>query len=778
MSDKLIVYLSGNPSDGDPEASIEINGQTVGSALDVSASYAADNVQAFAFTGDFGADPTVSVSMINQGPYDGSSPQRLLVLDGFSYDGVAQLNDKLDMNYDQTASYQLTSTPISAERAADITESLGVDAHLDLWNTSYGTAGGTAPNTALVASSLAFLGIDHVRVGIPTAQTLPEQQSLMADGVKFDVLLAENSSTSLLPQQIAALDPIASSISSIEGPNEVNITSGFSWNGQNTLAAAASYQKAIYQAVQADPALAGKPVLNLTLGGVGLSTYAGLGNLSADATYGNIHVYYPDGLPPASTLQYAETLGHASTPGDPLVITETNYPTDGAISPNVSDDVQAKYDLDLIMDATKDGIVSTYFYELLDEAADPTNSNIQLHYGLFNSDGTPKPAATAIHNLTTLLADPGTNASTFKTGALAYSISGLPASGNSLLLEKSNGAYDVVVWAEPVLWNVSSSSETAATARSVTVSFTSAHSEVKVFDPLAGTAAILEQSNSTSVTVSVTDHPLIIEVEPAVATPPPAVTIGSGPDILALKLSEDAFDGDARYVVLVDGKQVGTTMTETASHAAGLSQTVNVEGSFGPGTHTAGIDFLNDAYMPGVGDRNLYLDGATLNGAAIPHSSLTLRSTGTQTVYFLGEGVSPTVTIGSGPDTLALRIAEEAFQGDAQYTVAIDGKQYGGTLTATANQMTGDAQTVNLLGSFGTGSHVVEIDFLNDRYQPNVGDRNLYLDGATIDGRTIAGSELTFLSAGPKSMSFLGTTSAKMVASQTPAQACTQDATL
>ncbi len=755
MTDSVTVYLSGDAWNGDAEATLTINGAAVGGVLDVQASNAADNVEAFTFSGSFGTSPTVALSFINDASDGTAVDDRNLYLDGFSYDGVPQFNDKKELSYDQTVPYVLTSVTTSAMRAANFQNSLGADVHLDYLNTSYGIANGSAGNTALVASSLAYLGITHVRVGIPTATTLPEMQALMADGIKFDVLMPSTLTSATLAAQLSALAPIAGAVTSIEGPNEVNLTSNFSWNGQTGLTAASAYQQALYAAVKASASFANTPVYNLTLGGVGADGYAGLGNLTAYATDSNMHVYYINGTPPASTLQYAMGLAAVNTPTLPMVITETNYTSAPLITGSVSLDVQARYDLDLLMDATKDGVAATYLYELLDELPDPKQTNNEDHYGLFNSDGSPKEVATSIHNLMAILADSGATASSFTTGALGYTIAGLPASGNSLLLEKSTGAYDLVVWAEPEIWSVASGSQIAPTSRPVTVTFGSAQSEVKLFDPLTGTTVISDSKGVTSLTISVTDHPLILEIEPAavpVPVVPPPVTIGTGSDTLALQLSEDAFQGDAQYTVAVDGLKVGGTMTVTASHAAGATQTLDILGNFGAGMHSLSIDFLNDKYTPGVGDRNLYLNSASLDGTAIANSALSLTSGGTQTMSFLS---TATATIGAGSSTLALALSEDAYLGDAQFTVSIDGKAVGGTMTAVASHAAGQSQWLDILGSFTAGTHTLAIDFLNDKYTPGVGDRNLYLNSASLNGTAIAHSALALTSAGTQTLTFV-----------------------
>jgi hypothetical protein len=115
-----------------------------------------------------------------------------------------------------------------------------------------------------------------------------------------------------------------------------------------------------------------------------------------------------------------------------------------------------------------------------------------------------------------------------------------------------------------------------------------------------------------------------------------------------------------------------------------------------------------------------------------------------------------TVTIGSGPDTLALQISEDAWNGDALFTVSVDGKQIGGPQTATASHAAGQTQTFDILGNFAAGNHTATVNFLNDAYGgSSTADRNLYVTGATIDGSTVSGAALAELTQGPRSFTFL-----------------------
>lgn len=112
-----------------------------------------------------------------------------------------------------------------------------------------------------------------------------------------------------------------------------------------------------------------------------------------------------------------------------------------------------------------------------------------------------------------------------------------------------------------------------------------------------------------------------------------AVTLGLGPDMVAIKISEQAWQGNAQFILSVDGVQIGGTQTATASHAAGQDQIYDVEGNFGPGKHAIAIDFLNDAFGgTASADRNLYVDGISYNATPASPGTLTLLGDGTQSL--------------------------------------------------------------------------------------------------------------------------------------------------
>src|SRR5918998_1265810 len=62
-------------------------------------------------------------------------------------------------------------------------------------------------------------------------------------------------------------------------------------------------------------------------------------------------------------------------------------------------------------------------------------------------------------------------------------------------------------------------------------------------------------------------------------------------------------------------------------------------------------------------------------------------------------------TAGSGPDRLVLKLSQDYYQGNAQFTVKVDGVQIGGTFTASAWHSTGLSDTITLLGDWTGGVH-------------------------------------------------------------------------
>lgn len=242
-------------------------------------------------------------------------------------------------------------------------------------------------------------------------------------------------------------------------------------------------------------------------------------------------------------------------------------------------------------------------------------------------------------------------------------------------------------------------------------------------------------------------------------------TIGAGSDTLALGISDDTYQGSAQFTVSLDGQQVGDTLTSNSLHRGFSSDTVNVLADLAPGIHNVTVNFLNDAYGGTIDtDRNLYLDGATYDGAFVPQVARELQVSGPVTFGVLDStpvpATSTITTVGSGADTLVLKVSQDAYQGNAQFTVSLDGQQVGDVLTASSLHSNGTSDTVNVLADLAPGPHMVAINFLNDAYGGTSDtDRNLYVDSATYNGADVGSAAQTLFSSGPTTFSVSDTTS-------------------
>jgi len=207
---------------------------------------------------------------------------------------------------------------------------------------------------------------------------------------------------------------------------------------------------------------------------------------------------------------------------------------------------------------------------------------------------------------------------------------------------------------------------------------------------------------------------------------PAAVTT----DTLDLHVSEDAWQGDAQFTVMIDGATIGGVYTATASHSAGATQDLSIAGTWGAGPHAIGVSFINDAYGGSAStDRNLYVDQITYDGQAAAGAPATLLWSRTASFAAAGSKV------------LTLHLAEDAWNGDAQYSVSIDGKAIAATGTVTASNGLGQSQAVTVQAALAVGSHDVAIAFLNDAYGGTAStDRNLYVKGIDLSSTPVPGA--------------------------------------
>lgn len=329
----------------------------------------------------------------------------------------------------------------------------------------------------------------------------------------------------------------AGALLAIEGPNEPNNFGGLTYQGQSsageneTWIPVAKFQRDLYKAVKEDPALKQYPVFSTSEVGAEIDNAGlqflvipeGAGTLMPDGTrfadYANAHnyMYHPkwgntvhdnqvwnaadptsackaDGLHDNFGLTWRKHYpGYSETEllTLPRVTTETGVRI-GDCNGAVTEEVQANNYLSVFLSQFKRGWSYTFIYEFLD---DPDGA-----FGFYKNDYTSaRKSAHYLHNLTTILQD---NGAAFNPKKLAYSIPACPETTHDLLLQKSNGNFMLIVWSEKVNGT-----------DNVKITFNTPLKSVRVYDPTVGTSVIKNVKKIREVTLSMSDHPFILEIE-------------------------------------------------------------------------------------------------------------------------------------------------------------------------------------------------------------------------------------------------------------------------
>ena len=340
----------------------------------------------------------------------------------------------------------------TAMRCADLRATVGVNTHLRYANSQY-------DNIEAVLSALAYCRLHHVRDTAISAQApnASHYARLAAAGIRSCLFWGSGRPMADAIAQISALEAVhPGAVEFLEGPNEIQPR--FAYAGLAGLAAGQRFMADMKAAAAADPHLRDKPLVSFT-------SFQPAGSV---ADFANHHPYPKAGSQPGDLIRARRNQWVGSggaMPGKPMVLTEFGYHTlvgKPAIPGHwqgVDEDVQAILILNGIFDAATAGITRTYIYQLLDGAADmPGHVTQENHFGLFRPNGEPKPAATAIRNLMTLISDPVPGQHGFPMAPMTLPLATNRAV-NALPLQDAAGRNGVVLWQEAPIW------DTASTAR-------------------------------------------------------------------------------------------------------------------------------------------------------------------------------------------------------------------------------------------------------------------------------------------------------------------------
>ncbi|MGI4746457.1 MAG: cellulase family glycosylhydrolase, partial [Janthinobacterium lividum] len=130
---------------------------------------------------------------------------------------------------------------------------------------------------------------------------------------------------------------------------------------------------------------------------------------------------------------------------------------------------------------------------------------------------------------------------------------------------------------------------------------------------------------------------------------------------------------------------------------------------------------------------------------------------------------TPYFAYAAGTDSLTVNVSEDAYLGNAVFTVSVDKKKIGGNLTASALRNAGESQDFTLSGSWGAGPHTVTVRYLQDAYGGSSSkDRNLYVNRITYDNIASAKINTEIGSAGSVDFSIAAVKAASVSLSMEP----------
>lgn len=429
-----------------------------------------------------------------------------------------------------TASARETASPTTAVATRDFLDSIGVV-------TSFPDRGQPLQRTI---EMLQYCGFGWVRGGIEglsddgptTIQTVLALNR--ATGVRLSWGLGSGGADIAKLVKTAKVLARAGALLAIEGNNEPN-NWGITYQGEKgggrapSWMAVAKLQRDLYRAVKSDPELAAFPVWSISEPGaqrdnVGLQYLTippGSGTLMPDGTTyadaANVHnyLYHPnardladnkawDASDPSAASKVDGLYGNFGTTWAkhftgysqhqldtlPRVTTETGVRIEG----DVTEEVHASNLVNLYLAQFSRGFSHTAVYILRDRIDESGNQK----FGFFRPDYTPRRAALHLRNLTTILADSGRRD---KPGRIEFSIENQPATVHTLLLQNSNGTFQLVVWGERL-----------AGEDKVTVRFAGKQPLATVYDPTIGVKPVEKLANIDTLQLTLSDHPLIVSI--------------------------------------------------------------------------------------------------------------------------------------------------------------------------------------------------------------------------------------------------------------------------
>jgi hypothetical protein len=392
------------------------------------------------------------------------------------------------------------------QNAFDFVNSIGVNTHLNYFDRIYG-------NFSLVEQELKSIGILHLRDGAHIQNDDYNQAlysrwiKLAGFGIRFDVVLDPRSNLGPVnPALLSRIDALSGhTIESFEGPNELDISGRNDWPGVDR-----SFDRDLFNSTRS---MAGANHIRVFGPSLAFASHSPqLGDLSQQIDVANIHPY-PAGKMPSAVFPEQVDLAKVMAGPKAIVFTESGYHNalnDHRGQPGVSEAAAAKYIPRLFLEDFIHGITRTYLYEFMDEAPDPGLTDAELHWGLVRADGSEKPAFLAMKNLIAELND---TAEPAQLQHMDWAINSADPHIHDLLLEKSNGVFDLIFWQEISSYDLRSQKDIENPSVSAQLTLGRQAAQITLYDPVQQSQPIGAYQNTKSIPLAIPDEPLVVEIK-------------------------------------------------------------------------------------------------------------------------------------------------------------------------------------------------------------------------------------------------------------------------
>jgi hypothetical protein len=436
---------------------------------------------------------------------------------------------------------QFTVTP---RKASDFLNAIGVNIHLrfPVYKNNFDN---------IIYPKLKALGIKNVRDAVPYNGFFPNSADALTVrtrliklydslGIKvsylldhkklFDSVTLRNNAYYLSVFRTSA--PLRQTIQMLEGFNEPDLTL-YTWDTTPSKSQWAQIAYDIQKGLHTGSDFAGIPVVSTSL----VAYWQNRPPLVAAITphisnyfdYANFHLYDSGNtnLKMFPALSYDLTKGFFPViqQGKPYVITETGYenarywnqPGSPGYSATtyhyLSELSSGKYYSVLFMEQLMRGANRVYAYELLDGNTSDQNNN-ENNFGLLHTDGTEKPAFTAIKNTIGLLKDVNT---AFAPSSFTYMMSGDTTNIKSYVFQKADGRIYLALWQGKnagVNYDFPNFIDLPADTQTIQITFIQPYATAKTFVPMVSASPTYSGINIVTMSIAVPDQLLIVELKP------------------------------------------------------------------------------------------------------------------------------------------------------------------------------------------------------------------------------------------------------------------------